>query len=190
MGGEVRSEETRRLLLLDHDIPRSGSNRCDDFVAVDIVVNGAARLVAARALPTPAAGIPIVRGSLPGSVDDRQLLGACRLDQRFDVFEGTPGLLTAGGAPALDRLQDGFRALAAERPIDVDNKQRRPLPESSSGAEPTCGEYGLVALGEEFVPDPLAHRHRSLPWCTGRSLTAKMLPISSTRGEGLGGTER
>src|SRR5437588_12471632 len=79
-----------------------------------------------------------------------------------------PGLLTAGGPPALDRLQNGFGPLAAERPIDVDNKQRRPLPESSSSPEPACGEYGLVALGEQFVPDPLIHRHRSLPRCTGR----------------------
>src|SRR5437588_10831335 len=72
-----------------------------------------------------------------------------------------PGLLTARGAPALDRLQNGFRPLAAERPIDIDHKQRRPLAESSSGPEPACGEYGLVALGEEFVPNPLSHRSTS-----------------------------
>src|ERR1700680_1692526 len=65
--------------------------------------------------------------------------------------------------PALDRFQHGFRPLAAERPIDVDDKQCRSLAESRPCSEPTRGEYGLVALGEKFVPDPLIHRRRSLP---------------------------
>src|SRR5205807_2019198 len=97
------------------------------FVAVDVIVHGTARLVPARALPPPAAGVPIVRAPLPGSVDDWEPLGACCLDQRFDVFEGDPALLTAGGSPALDRLQNGFGPLATERPIDIDHQQRRPL---------------------------------------------------------------
>src|SRR3954452_22304389 len=74
---------------------------------------------------------------------------------------GDPALLTAGGAPALDRFQNGFRPLAAKRPIDIDDEQRRPLAESRPCAEPAGGEYRLVALGEEFVPDPLVHRNTS-----------------------------
>ena len=54
-----------------------------------------------------------------------------------------------------------FRPLAAKRPIDVDHKQRRTLPETGPCAEPTRGEYGLVALGEKFVPDPLVRRNTS-----------------------------
>jgi hypothetical protein len=68
-----------------------------------------------------------------------------------------------GGTPALDWLQNGFRPLAAERPIDVDNEERRSIAEAGSCAEPTGGEYGLVALGKKFVPDPFVHRRRSLP---------------------------
>src|SRR5690348_6430924 len=63
IGGEVRPKETRRLLLLDHDIPKSGRNHRDDFVAVDALVDGTTRLLATRALPPPAAGIPIIRAS-------------------------------------------------------------------------------------------------------------------------------
>src|SRR5579872_6290738 len=69
-----------------------------------------------------------------------------------------PGVLAARGAPALDRLEDRFRPLAAKRPIDVDDEQRRPLAETGPRAEPAGGEDRLVALGEKFVPNPLAHR--------------------------------
>jgi hypothetical protein len=34
-------EETRRLLLLDHDVLGAGCNHGDDLIAIDIVVDGA-----------------------------------------------------------------------------------------------------------------------------------------------------
>jgi hypothetical protein len=76
----------------------------------------------------------------------------------IDVFKGHPALLATRGTPALDRLQNGFRPLAAERPIDVDNEERRSIAEAGSCAEPTSGEYGLIALGKKFVSDALVHR--------------------------------
>src|SRR6202011_2444985 len=161
--------ETRRLLLSDHDVSGTRCDHRDDLVAVDRIVGAAARLVAACALPPPAAGIPIIRAALTGRVDDRQPLGARPVDQRLDVFESHPGFLAAGGAPPLDRLEDGFRPLAAERPIDVDDEQCRPLAEPGAGAEPAGGEHRLVALGQKLVPDRLAHGPRSLSWGCPRS---------------------
>src|SRR6202022_3217391 len=64
IGGKVRPEETRGLLLFDHDVPRARRDHRDDLVAVDIVAGVAAGLVAPRALPAPAAGIPVVRAPL------------------------------------------------------------------------------------------------------------------------------
>src|SRR5690242_14701043 len=58
--------------------------------------------------------------------------------------------------------RNGFGPLAAELPVDVDDEQCRPLSESGSSPEPACSEYGLVALGEELVPDPVGHRRHSL----------------------------
>src|ERR1700720_140109 len=58
-------------------------------------------------------------------------------------------------------LEDGFRPLAAECPIDVNHKKRGPLAKPGAGTEPTRGEYGLVALGKKFVPDALVHRRPS-----------------------------
>src|SRR5207249_10989441 len=72
-------------------------------------------------------------------------------------------------ARALDRFEDGFRPLAAERPIDVDDQQCRPLAEPGARAEPAGGEHRLVALGQKLVPDRLAHQSRSLPWGSARS---------------------
>jgi hypothetical protein len=89
---------------------------------------------------------------------------------------GTPDLRNTASAPAR----------RSSRPIDVDDEQRRPLAEASSGPEPACGKYGLVTLGEEFVPDPLAHRHRSLPWCTGRFPTRQN--ASDRVGRGVSGS--
>jgi hypothetical protein len=54
-----------------------------------------------------------------------------------------------------------------KRPIDVDHEQRRSIAKSGPRAGPAGGEYGLVALGEKFVPDSLVHRRRSLPRCAG-----------------------
>src|SRR5262249_21231851 len=87
IGSEVRPEEARRLLLSDHYVFRTGGDHRDDLVAVDGIVGAAPRLLAAGALPPPAAGVPIVGAALPGGVDDRQPLGARPLDQRLDVFE-------------------------------------------------------------------------------------------------------
>src|SRR5262249_27828774 len=93
--------------------------------------------------------------------DHRDAFGVCRLDQRLDVFERHPGLLTTGRPPALDGLQDWFRLLAAERPIDVDHEQRRSLSEPSACPKSARREYGLVALSKKFVPDPLSHQMTS-----------------------------
>jgi hypothetical protein len=51
-------------MLLDHNVFGARSDHGDDFVPVDIGVYGAASLVAARALPPPAACIPILRTPL------------------------------------------------------------------------------------------------------------------------------
>src|SRR5260370_362140 len=128
-------------------------------------------LCSALSLPSPArpptASIPVFRASLGCGKGDRKALSPGRFGQLLDGFKGPPALLATRGAPARDRLQDGFRPLAAECPIDVDHKQRRPLAKSGPCANSTRGEYGLVALGEKFVPDPLVHRRRSLSWCAG-----------------------
>src|ERR1700730_13673301 len=93
IGGKVRPEETRGLLFFDYDVPRARRDRRDDLVAVDIVAGVAAGLVAPRALPAPAAGIPVVRAPLPGSVDDREPPGARRFYQLLDIFKSHPALL-------------------------------------------------------------------------------------------------
>ena len=58
IGGKARSEETRGLLLLDHDVPRAGRDHRNNLVAVDIVAGSSACLIAARALPPPACRSP------------------------------------------------------------------------------------------------------------------------------------
>src|SRR5215469_15215192 len=156
IGGKVRPEEPRRLLLPDHDVLRAGRDHRDDLVTIDRM-GRTARLIAARALPAPTSSIPIIRTALPGGVDDRQPLAVCGFDKRLDKFERDPALLAAGGAPAFDRLQNGFRPLAAECPIDVYHEQCGSLAEPGACAEPARGEYRLVALGEKLVPNPLGH---------------------------------
>ena len=78
-------------------------------------------------------------------------------DQLFDVGERHPGILAAGGAPALDRLEDRLGSLTAERPVDVDDQERRALAKAGAGAKPAGGEHRPVALGQKLVPDALAH---------------------------------
>jgi hypothetical protein len=91
------------------------------------------------------------------------------------VFEGDPGLLAAGGSPTPDRLQNGFGLLAAERPINVDHKQRRPFAESGPSAEPAGGEYGLVALGGG------AEKVNQTDGLTERKCQPSHLPLEYTR---------
>src|ERR1700731_2471881 len=61
IAGEVCPEETRGLLLLDNDVPRAGRDHSNDLVAVAPAVDRGGCLVATRALPSPAAAVPIVR---------------------------------------------------------------------------------------------------------------------------------
>src|SRR3984893_15337179 len=79
------------------------------------------------------------------------------VDQRADIEQRDPGVLAAGIAPALDRFQDRLRPVAAERPIDVDDDERRPLAEAAARAIARRAEHRPVALGEKFVPDRFGH---------------------------------
>jgi hypothetical protein len=75
------------------------------------------------------------------------------LDQRLEIGHGDPGVLAAGVAPALDRFENRHGSLVAKRVVDVDNEQRRALAEAAARAVTGRAEYGLVAVGEKFVPD-------------------------------------
>src|SRR4029077_16467940 len=134
-GGEVRAEEAGRLLLPDHDILRRRRDRRGDLVAVDGRRMGTgsgsgAGLTGARALPTPAAAVPSVGPPFAGRIDDRPSLRLRLVDQLLDVGERDPGVFAARGPPALDRFEDRLGALAAERPVDVDDQERWALAET------------------------------------------------------------
>jgi hypothetical protein len=93
------------------------------------------------------------------------------VDQRSDIGQRGPGILAAGIAPALDRFEDRLGTVAAERPVDVDDEQRRPFAEAAAGAVARGAEHRLVALGEEFVPDRFGHgvgERFALPVTAGR----------------------
>src|ERR1700722_4383993 len=157
----VGAEEAGRLLLEHHDVLRLGRDRGDDLVAVEIGDDGVAILVAARILPQPGAGIPIVVAAHAGGVDDRNAFLVALVDQRANVGQRDPGILATGIAPALDRFQDRLGPVAAERPVDVDDDKRRPLAEAAARAVTGRAEHRLVALGEEFVPDRFGHSRYS-----------------------------
>src|SRR6202043_1356977 len=103
-------------------------------------------------------------------------------DQRADIGQRDPGILAAGIAPALDRFQDRLRPVAAERPIDVDDDERRPLAEAAARAIARRAEHRLVALGEKLVPDRFGHDVLA-EWLDGFSLAAlgrKIKPLRRT----------
>src|SRR5882672_7227925 len=102
------------------------------------------------------------------------------VDQRADIGQRDPGVLAAGIAPALDRFQDRLRPVAAERPIDVDDDQRRPLAEAAARAIARRAEHRLVALGEEFVPDRFGHDVLA-EWFQGFTLAALCREINRAR---------
>jgi hypothetical protein len=183
IGGEVRAEKAGRLLLADHDVLWARRDRRDDLVAVERRCIGpgrrrAARLVGARTLPAPAAAVPSVGPPFAGRVDDRETFGARLVDQGLDVVERDPGLFAAGGAPALDRVEDRLGPLAAERPVDVDHQQCRPLAEAGAGAEPAGGEHRLVALGQKLVPHGLAHRRSPLGMAHPKGRSRRFATVS------------
>src|ERR1700722_4012653 len=130
----VGAEEPGRFLLEHHDVLRLRRDRGDDLVAVEIADDGVPVLIAARILPQPGAGIPIVVAAHAGGVDDRNAFLVALVDQRANVGQRDPGILAAGIAPALDRFQDRLRPVAAERPVDVDDNERRPLAEAAARA--------------------------------------------------------
>src|SRR5580700_6541802 len=176
----VGAEEAGRLLLEHHDVLRLGRDRGDDLVAVEIGDDGVPVLVAARILPQPGAGIPIVVAPHAGGVDDRNTFLMALVDQCADIGQRDPGILAAGIAPALDRFQDRLRPVAAERPIDVDDDERRPLAEAAARAIARRAEHRLVALGEEFVPDRFGHDVLA-EWFAGFSLAALTEEINPPR---------
>src|SRR5580692_7032034 len=176
----VGAEEARRLLLEHHDVLRFGRDRGDDLVAVEIGDDGMPVLVAARILPQPRAGIPIVVAAHAGGVDDRDAFVVALVDQRANVWQRDPGILAAGIAPALDRIQDRLRPVAAERPIDVDDDERRPLAEAATRAIARRAEHRLVALGETFVPDRCGHDGLA-EWYQGFTLAALAREIKPPR---------
>src|ERR1051326_5350797 len=61
----------------------------------------------------------------------------------------------------VSQLSSRLRPVAAERPVDVDDQQRRPLAEAAAGAVARRVEHRAIALGEKFVPDRF--RHCSFP---------------------------
>ena len=126
-----------------HDVPRAGRDHGDDLIPVDIVVSGAACFVATRALPPPAAGIPIIAAPLPCGVDDRDAFGASRFDQRLDVFEGHPGLLAAGGPPALDRVKDMFRTFPQNAQLTSITSNAGRLPNPARAPNPPAANMAL-----------------------------------------------
>src|SRR5207253_6843978 len=111
----------------------------------------------AAVLPIPRSAVPVVVAARAGAVDHRQSPGARRREQAFDRLDALPGLGTAGVPPALDRFQDRLGPVAAERIVHVDDEDRRPVTEALARRVTGRRENLLVALGEKFVPDGLAH---------------------------------
>src|SRR5262249_18730669 len=99
--------------------------------------------------------VPVVLATNAGGVDHRNALVVALVDEGLDEGERHPGVLAAGIAPLLDRLQDRLRLVAAEGPVHVDDDQRRPLAEAATRPIARRLEHSLVACGEEFVPDVL-----------------------------------
>src|SRR4051812_36214005 len=88
------------------------------------------------------------------------------VDQRADVGQGGPGILAARIPPFLDRLENRLRLVAAERPVHIDDDQRRPVSEAAADAIAGRLEHRLVAVGEELVPDRFRHEWFSYHYLT------------------------
>src|SRR5207248_2745661 len=154
---ERRAEEDARFQLLDHDVLGLRRDVRNDGVAVLPAALRPRTLGGAAVLPIPRSPVPVVVAAYAGAVDHRQSPGARRREQPFDRLDALPSLGTAGVPPALDRFKDRLGPVAAERVVHVDDEDRRPVTEALARRVSSRRENLLVALGEKFVPDGLAH---------------------------------
>src|SRR6185312_11990037 len=160
VAAERRGEEAARLGLGYDQVARPGRDIGHDVVAVMVADPQRLGILAAAAvLPVGAGAIPQIGAAvLPGRIDHRHPLGARPVDQAADRLQRLPAFLAAGIPPLGDAVENRFRPLAEEGVIDIDDEQRWPLAESLRlGAEAGRLHHFLVALGQELVPDSLAH---------------------------------
>src|SRR5207244_13012908 len=107
-----RAVEHARLQLPDHDVLRLRRDLGDDGVAVEIGARGLRALGGAAGLPRPGAAVPVVLALRAGAVEHGQALRTRRAEEPADRLDSVPGLLAAGVAPALDRLEDRLGPVA------------------------------------------------------------------------------
>ena len=99
---------------------RPRSDWCNDCGGIEIGERAGLVLVAALVFPTPASGIPVIaRPIIIGGVNYRQSLASRGFGELVNILDGDPAFLAAGTAPPFDAVQDWFRLVAAEQPVDV-----------------------------------------------------------------------
>ena len=157
IGSQIGAEEAGGLLLQDNDVLRRRRNLRHDFVAIHIGGGHHGALATARILPAPGPRVPIVVSAHAGGVDDRQPLLVAFVDQRANGRHRWPALLAAGVAPALDGFKNWLGLVATKGVVDVDDEKGGALAKTATGAIAGGCEDGLVAFGEELVPDGLGH---------------------------------